>query len=217
MPSQRMRRHDQAHLAGGPLDVLLPDLPEVSQPHLAAVWMDYTATHERRSLRRSPRHRCRLRARCCCRYQRHPADVSATHRGVCRTARVRIQRRRRTRDSGARTRDGCQGMDLYIPDYISRSGLDDSRAKLRRFMQDRVARYERVHVFAFIAGDGRFNPLVGPAASRTSRPSSTIAALPGTRAENRRRETAFPDVGAVRLAGVRPGPHAVSSARRHPA
>src|SRR6187402_3446000 len=47
----------------------------------------------------------------------------------------------------------AQGMDLYIPDYISRSGLDDSRKKLQQIMQERgMARYERVHVFAFIAG-----------------------------------------------------------------
>jgi hypothetical protein len=54
----------------------------------------------------------------------------------------------------------AQGMDLYIPDYISRSGLDDSRGKLQRFMQERLARYQRVHVFAFIAGAWTLNPLV---------------------------------------------------------
>ena len=69
------------------------------------------------------------------------------------------------------------GMDLYIPDYISRSGLDDSRANLRRFMQDRrLARYERAarvrlhrrRVDVQSAGRRR-----RPAEPR--RPSSTIA------------------------------------------
>ena len=54
----------------------------------------------------------------------------------------------------------AQGMDLHVPDYISRSGLDDSRKKLQRFIQERIARYERVHVFAFIAGGWTLNPLV---------------------------------------------------------
>jgi len=55
----------------------------------------------------------------------------------------------------------AQGMDLYMPDYISRSGLDDSRKNLQRFVQDRgLARYERLHVFAFIAGGWTLNPLV---------------------------------------------------------
>ena len=54
----------------------------------------------------------------------------------------------------------AQGMDLYIPDYISRSGLDDSRKKLQQIMQERgMTRYERVHVFAFIAGGWTVNPL----------------------------------------------------------
>lgn len=54
----------------------------------------------------------------------------------------------------------AQGMDLHVPAYISRSGLDDSRKKLQRFIQERIARYERVHVFAFIAGGWTLNPLV---------------------------------------------------------
>jgi hypothetical protein len=54
----------------------------------------------------------------------------------------------------------AHGMDLHVPDYISRSGLDDSRKKLQRFVQERIARYERVHVFAFIAGGWTLNPLV---------------------------------------------------------
>jgi hypothetical protein len=54
----------------------------------------------------------------------------------------------------------AQGMDLHVPDYISRSGLDDSGKKLRRFIHGRLGRYERVHVFAFIAGGWTLNPLV---------------------------------------------------------
>ena len=54
----------------------------------------------------------------------------------------------------------AQGMDLHVPDYISRSGLDDSRKKLQRFIQERLARYERLHIFAFIAGGWTLNPLV---------------------------------------------------------
>lgn len=54
----------------------------------------------------------------------------------------------------------AQGLDLYIPDYISRSGLDDSRKKLQQFINERLARYQRVHVFAFINGGWTLNPLV---------------------------------------------------------
>jgi hypothetical protein len=43
---------------------------------------------------------------------------------------------------------------------VSRSGLDDSRERLRRFFQERhLDRYQRVHVFAFIAGGWTLNPL----------------------------------------------------------
>jgi hypothetical protein len=53
------------------------------------------------------------------------------------------------------------GVDLYVSAFITRSGLDTSRAKLSRFMRDnRLDRYERLHVFAFIAGAWTFNPLV---------------------------------------------------------
>lgn len=53
-----------------------------------------------------------------------------------------------------------EGMDLHVPDYISRSGLAASRTKLHRYFQDKLARYERLHVFAFIAGAWTLNPLV---------------------------------------------------------
>jgi hypothetical protein len=54
----------------------------------------------------------------------------------------------------------ADGIDLYLPTYISRSGLEESRARLRRFIREnRLARYERVHVFTFIAGGWTFNSL----------------------------------------------------------
>jgi hypothetical protein len=54
----------------------------------------------------------------------------------------------------------AEGMDLYVPAYISRRGLTQSRANLQRFIRDhRLERYERVHVFAFILGGWTFNPL----------------------------------------------------------
>ena len=54
-----------------------------------------------------------------------------------------------------------EGVDLYVPTYLTRSGLAESRAKLERFIRDnRLDRYERVHVFAFIAGAWTLNPLV---------------------------------------------------------
>jgi hypothetical protein len=54
-----------------------------------------------------------------------------------------------------------EGVDLYVPTYLTRSGLAKSRAKLERFIRDnRLDRYERVHVFAFIAGAWTLNPLV---------------------------------------------------------
>jgi hypothetical protein len=56
----------------------------------------------------------------------------------------------------------ADGIDLYLPTFISRSGLDESRARLQRFVRDqRLERYERVHVFAFLAGGWTFNPLAG--------------------------------------------------------
>ena len=54
-----------------------------------------------------------------------------------------------------------EGIDLYVPTYISRSGLLESQAKLQRFIRDQaLSRYDRVHVFAFIAGAWTLNPLV---------------------------------------------------------
>jgi hypothetical protein len=55
----------------------------------------------------------------------------------------------------------AEGVDLYVPDYVTRSGLLESRAKLERFVhENRLDRYERLHVFAFIAGAWTLNPLI---------------------------------------------------------
>jgi hypothetical protein len=53
------------------------------------------------------------------------------------------------------------GVDLYVAPFVTRSGLATSRAKLERFvLENRLDRYERLHVFAFIAGAWTLNPLV---------------------------------------------------------
>ena len=54
-----------------------------------------------------------------------------------------------------------EGVDLYVPTYVTRTGLATSRAKLERFVRDnRLNQYDRVHVFAFLAGAWTLNPLV---------------------------------------------------------
>jgi hypothetical protein len=54
----------------------------------------------------------------------------------------------------------AEGFDLYVPSYISRSGLIESRARLVQFMREQgLGRYDRLHVFAFIAGAWTLNPL----------------------------------------------------------
>lgn len=59
--------------------------------------------------------------------------------------------------SAAVARDG---FDLYVPSYISRSGIAASRKNLARFIRDQhLDRYERLHVFAFLAGAWTLNPL----------------------------------------------------------
>jgi hypothetical protein len=59
----------------------------------------------------------------------------------------------------------AEGMDLYVPTYVSRRGLTQSRANLQRFIRNhRLDRYERVHVFAFLAGGWTFNRLAEVAA-----------------------------------------------------
>ena len=54
----------------------------------------------------------------------------------------------------------ADGIDLYLPTFISRSGLQKSRERLDEFVRaQRLERYQRVHVFAFLAGGWTFNPL----------------------------------------------------------
>jgi hypothetical protein len=54
----------------------------------------------------------------------------------------------------------ADGLALYVPAFVSRGGLDESRDRLQRFLSDnRLQRYERVHVFAFIAGGWAMNQL----------------------------------------------------------
>lgn len=53
-----------------------------------------------------------------------------------------------------------EGIDLYVPAYVTRGGLKNSRETLRKFIRaQHLERYARVHVFAFLAGGWTFNPL----------------------------------------------------------
>jgi len=55
----------------------------------------------------------------------------------------------------------ADGIDVYVPKYLTRTGLDSSRDSLRSFIRaQHLDRYERLHVFAFIAGAWTINPLV---------------------------------------------------------
>jgi hypothetical protein len=55
----------------------------------------------------------------------------------------------------------ASGIDVYVPAYVTRGGLESSRDKLLTFVRDaRLDRYERVHLFAFIAGAWTVNPLL---------------------------------------------------------
>ena len=52
-------------------------------------------------------------------------------------------------------------MDVYVAPFLTRSGLDESGMRMERFIRDeRLDRYERLHVFAFIAGAWTLNPLL---------------------------------------------------------
>src|SRR5262245_26692175 len=69
--------------------------------------------------------------------------------------------------AGARTFDALrpalanEGIDLYVADYLTRGGLSSSREKLQQFMRvNRLDQYERLHVFAFLAGAWTVNPLL---------------------------------------------------------
>lgn len=54
-----------------------------------------------------------------------------------------------------------EGFDMYVPSYIERGGLDESQEELREFLRDHhLDRYERLHVFAFIAGAWTLNPIL---------------------------------------------------------
>lgn len=56
----------------------------------------------------------------------------------------------------------ANGIDVYVAPYLTRGGLDSSRARLCRFIRDEhLDRYERLHVFAFIAGAWTLNPAIG--------------------------------------------------------
>src|SRR5215208_2394544 len=70
----------------------------------------------------------------------------------------------RTEDQAFRSvaaQAAAEGVDLYVSPFLTRSGLGASGAKLERFIREnRLDRYERLHVFAFIAGAWTFNPLV---------------------------------------------------------
>jgi hypothetical protein len=58
-------------------------------------------------------------------------------------------------------RASAAGIDVYVPRYITRRSLDSSRRRLADFIRAaHLDRYERVHVFAFIAGAWTLNPLV---------------------------------------------------------
>jgi hypothetical protein len=55
----------------------------------------------------------------------------------------------------------ASGLDVYVPSYVTRGGLEDTRRALRQFIRGaRLDRYERVHVVAFIAGAWTVNPLI---------------------------------------------------------
>jgi len=58
----------------------------------------------------------------------------------------------------------ADGIDLYAPSYVEREGIDESREELREFIDAHgLARYGRLHVFAFIAGAWTLNPLLDSA------------------------------------------------------
>jgi hypothetical protein len=55
----------------------------------------------------------------------------------------------------------ADSIDLYVPAYVSRTGLDATEEKLRRFIREqRLERYGRVHVFAFLAGGWTLNSIL---------------------------------------------------------
>jgi hypothetical protein len=54
-----------------------------------------------------------------------------------------------------------EGIDLYVASYLTRSGLASGREKVDAFVRvNQLDRYERLHVFAFLAGAWTVNPLL---------------------------------------------------------
>jgi hypothetical protein len=59
----------------------------------------------------------------------------------------------------------ADGFELFVPVYVARAGLDESRQQLSRFLrQQSLDRYRRVHIFAFLAGAWAINPLLNDGA-----------------------------------------------------
>jgi hypothetical protein len=59
----------------------------------------------------------------------------------------------------------ADGIDVYVARYLTRGGLESSRGRLLRFIRDeRLDRYERLHVFAFLAGAWTLNPAIARSA-----------------------------------------------------
>lgn len=59
----------------------------------------------------------------------------------------------------------ARGIAVYVPDYVRRGGLAESRAALLEFYRAHgLDRYERLHVFAFIAGAWTINPAINTGA-----------------------------------------------------
>ena len=55
----------------------------------------------------------------------------------------------------------AEGIDLYVASYLTRGGLASGRAKLDEYIRvNHLERYERLHVFAFLAGAWTVNPLL---------------------------------------------------------
>ena len=55
----------------------------------------------------------------------------------------------------------AEGIDVYVPTYIERGGLAESRTELQEFLHEHhLGQYQRLHVFAFIAGAWTLNPML---------------------------------------------------------
>jgi hypothetical protein len=55
----------------------------------------------------------------------------------------------------------ADGIDIYVSSYLTRTGLDSSRDALLAYIRgEHLDRYERLHVFAFIAGGWTLNAAV---------------------------------------------------------